>query len=406
MHIACQKGAKKCVRLLSWHDAELAQLKLVPDAAGRLPFDVARDSAVRACMQTLWEAAAGGRLDAVTKMLRRMSSTTGAASTISWKPWRRPGPNDKTRVLRRTPLHACCHGVGAALWKLLGGTSARGGARGGLRNTGGGRATAGSGGGKGGETVVMVDAKGDPLPRSSKFVLQGLGYRAIHGPDAATCPFPVVPARMQPQVPRSGPLVEPAARRGRKSASSSSSFSSRPVFGMKRSGPAADGHGLAVQLDQVQKLYCQVARQLLGAGADPSEQDEDGQTPLMLAARSGCRPLVEMLVGAGALVGARDSRGNTALHWSQAFERSDVVEALEDEGADNERENHDGKKPFECAGMRFKLLGSGSAEGLLEVPAGRLASECLPVDGVGSKREPDGVAAIAPSLGDGEAKDD
>lgn len=92
---------------------------------------------------------------------------------------------------------------------------------------------------------------------------------------------------------------------------------------------------------------------------------------------------MRLLVQAGSILGSRDIWGNTALHWAKAFERGDIVEYLESEGADGDLANDKGKQPADVEGARFRIMGSG-AESLLEIPAGRLASACLPVDGEGT----------------------
>lgn len=181
LHIACQKAAIKCVKLLSWHDAELAALKLVPDAGGRLAFDVARDSKIRSSMMTLWEASAAGKLDIVSRMLR----ASVRAKSILWKPWKLVRANERSRLMKRSPLHACCHGAAAAVWKILGQTSQRNGRTG----------------------PIHRSKDRDTLPKSSKFVLCGMGYRSIHAANAVhDNPFSVCPARMQPLAPRSGSI--------------------------------------------------------------------------------------------------------------------------------------------------------------------------------------------------------
>jgi ankyrin repeat protein len=63
--------------------------------------------------------------------------------------------------------------------------------------------------------------------------------------------------------------------------------------------------------------------------------NEDGQTPLMLAVRSGDLALVEVLVRAGANVKAVEEwRGQTPLMWAAARNAPDVVKLLIAKGAD------------------------------------------------------------------------
>lgn len=58
---------------------------------------------------------------------------------------------------------------------------------------------------------------------------------------------------------------------------------------------------------------------LLSSGADPNYQDEDGKTPLMIAAKNGYASrfgVVEILVNAGAALGIEDKNGLTALDYA------------------------------------------------------------------------------------------
>ncbi|XP_018916658.2 uncharacterized protein [Bemisia tabaci] len=65
-------------------------------------------------------------------------------------------------------------------------------------------------------------------------------------------------------------------------------------------------------------VRCDVAqvREILARGADPDEPDwnHSGNPPILLAASTGCVPVVRALIEAGCDVGARTLRGETALH--------------------------------------------------------------------------------------------
>ena len=80
-----------------------------------------------------------------------------------------------------------------------------------------------------------------------------------------------------------------------------------------------------------------IVAQLLAAGADLPGADRalpDGQTVLMLAARTGSEPVVRLLLGRGAQVDAREARtGTTALVWAIIDDHADVVRALLKAGA-------------------------------------------------------------------------
>jgi ankyrin repeat protein len=59
-----------------------------------------------------------------------------------------------------------------------------------------------------------------------------------------------------------------------------------------------------------------------------------GETPLMIAARSGNPDVVEQLLAKGANANARGARGQTALMWAVSQQHPDVVKALIARGAD------------------------------------------------------------------------
>lgn len=84
-------------------------------------------------------------------------------------------------------------------------------------------------------------------------------------------------------------------------------------------------------------------RKLLAGGADPSERDRQGETPLHKAVRRGHRQAVETLIGNGANVNAVSDHGLTSLHWVALTGRSNLARILIERGADvNVREDFAG----------------------------------------------------------------
>jgi len=79
---------------------------------------------------------------------------------------------------------------------------------------------------------------------------------------------------------------------------------------------------------RVEKRFMRVVQLLLAAGAAPNEPDVDGVTPVMLAARYGLTLLFATLLQGGeggAALHARDSWGNSALHWACAFKQAHIL---------------------------------------------------------------------------------
>ena len=89
---------------------------------------------------------------------------------------------------------------------------------------------------------------------------------------------------------------------------------------------------------------------LLEAGANLEAQNEDGATPLHLAAYDGTLAVVTALLEAGANLEARTKDGVTPLHLAAAFnENPAVVTALLEAGANLEARNEYGATPLHLA---------------------------------------------------------
>jgi len=90
---------------------------------------------------------------------------------------------------------------------------------------------------------------------------------------------------------------------------------------------------------------------LLGSGADPNAQDDDGWSPLHFAAQANSVEVVRALITAGANVDARDSYGNTPLFRAVFSYKGDgaVIAILRDAGAQPHAENFSGVAPLSLA---------------------------------------------------------
>ena len=76
-------------------------------------------------------------------------------------------------------------------------------------------------------------------------------------------------------------------------------------------------------------------KELLKAGADANQTLPNGETPLMMAARTGRLPVMEALLAKGARVDEREKlRGTTALMWAAANSNAEAVRLLISKGAD------------------------------------------------------------------------
>ena len=122
--------------------------------------------------------------------------------------------------------------------------------------------------------------------------------------------------------------------------------------------------------------HLEAARILIGAGADPNRTSPQGETPLMVAARTGVVDSVTALLrhGAGAGVDAREGwRGQTALMWAAAEGHAAVVAPLVTAGADIDARSDGGFTPLAFA---VRAGHAGAVEALAK--AGADADLALP----------------------------
>jgi ribA/ribD-fused uncharacterized protein len=113
-----------------------------------------------------------------------------------------------------------------------------------------------------------------------------------------------------------------------------------------------------------QGQHLPVLRWLLDRGADIDQRDEDGDTPLLTAARSGRAGAVSTLIALGADVRLRNHRGDGLLH---AGGDSDCISELLRHGLPVDEPNADGRTPLHLAATVsdragvLALLGAGAS---------------------------------------------
>ena len=73
-------------------------------------------------------------------------------------------------------------------------------------------------------------------------------------------------------------------------------------------------------------------KQHLAAGTDVNAKDEDGETPLQLAALNDHKEIVELLIAEGADVNALNGMGVTPLDWAINLKQTETIDLLRKHG--------------------------------------------------------------------------
>ncbi len=104
--------------------------------------------------------------------------------------------------------------------------------------------------------------------------------------------------------------------------------------------------------------HTDVAEFLLSKGADVNARENNGATPLILAAMGGKveidgqGPLVALLLAHKADINAKSLNGMTALHVAALLGKADVVKVLLANGADTHAEDQKGNTPSDYAAQQ------------------------------------------------------
>jgi ankyrin repeat protein len=91
------------------------------------------------------------------------------------------------------------------------------------------------------------------------------------------------------------------------------------------------------------------ARGIIGFGAPADAADNNGYTPLHLAAARGDDFMVDILVKSGANVNARTAAGDTPVYVATFWEHPHTVMKLLTHGADRNIQNNEGRTPLTMA---------------------------------------------------------
>lgn len=109
----------------------------------------------------------------------------------------------------------------------------------------------------------------------------------------------------------------------------------------------ADRHGLTALGYAIDRNQHQLVEALLAVpGIHLEQEDNAGNTPLLLAARHNSLPMVELLASRQVNVNHANQRGETALHYAARHGNLPLVKRLMELGAQPDRVNLDGAMPL------------------------------------------------------------
>jgi ankyrin repeat protein len=93
---------------------------------------------------------------------------------------------------------------------------------------------------------------------------------------------------------------------------------------------------------------------LIALGANLDWQDEFGWTALFKAVRFGESGIVQMLIGAGADVNVQNDNGHTPLHVAAFIHmgKTEIARMLIDAGARKDIQDKEGRIPYDLAGTK------------------------------------------------------
>ena len=111
-------------------------------------------------------------------------------------------------------------------------------------------------------------------------------------------------------------------------------------------------HGLTSLHLASREGHVEVARFLVGCGADARAQDNNWSTPLHLASEKGHLEVVRFLIERGADARALDNDGTTPLHLASGWGHLEVARFLVECGADAKAEDNNGRTPLSLASLQ------------------------------------------------------
>lgn len=112
---------------------------------------------------------------------------------------------------------------------------------------------------------------------------------------------------------------------------------------------ASDYTGQSFLHHTITNTYYHIMVYLLKKGANPNIQDDNGETPLIIAARKGLLSHIQLLIKYNANPDIYDKHNDSALLWAAYKNHIDIVIFLVENGANTKHLYHDGKEAIRWA---------------------------------------------------------
>ncbi|HCP99181.1 MAG TPA: hypothetical protein DIT99_00095 [Candidatus Latescibacteria bacterium] len=93
-------------------------------------------------------------------------------------------------------------------------------------------------------------------------------------------------------------------------------------------------NGKTIFMWSVEKGHTDLARCLLGKGANVDDEDRAGRTVLITAAEKGHTEIAQSLLERAADMNVKDGDGWTALRWATSKDHTEIAQSLRESGAE------------------------------------------------------------------------
>lgn len=204
-----------------------------------------------------------------------------------------------------------------------------------------------------GANLLLLAIANDPeLKLSSYFASQGISLKSTDATGASAFDYaaqkgnlPLLKKLLQQGV-QPTPYAVIAAAQGERRHNNPVSFFEYLVKDLKLPANATDPNGANALFYLARKQDLDGVKFFLAQGANPSQTDNKGNTPLLIAAQTTHLPLVELLFNAAKKdLNLANQKGQTPLMLATQYASPEVVQFLLEQGANPELTDKNGNSP-------------------------------------------------------------